>query len=346
MVTRFLRRSTLFLLAALGLLLLSGGAAASPKVGQAQDGPTLTVKVSGPGRVTSSPAGIDCPSSTCSGSFDPDERVRLIADGAFFLHWSEACSGSSTVCDLTLGADTSVTATFGRGRPPPPPVPPPPPPPPPVDGDPPPPPPVDGEPPPPLPDFRDALVDEVDQELSKLRLANIAYNAPNSLHLGESAQIQLLLSAQKEVEELKTRLTELGERKGTTIKVSRRMEAHLAGTGFKIEPLTDEIQAVSSRLTTEWKWEVEPTKTGTQSLHLTLTALIDVSGEETAFSIKTFDTTIQIRVTWYDRVSDFFSHNWQWLWAVILAPLAAWLARNRKRWLWRLRPGPPPPPSS
>ncbi len=167
--------------------------------------------------------------------------------------------------------------------------------------------------------------------MQKLRQAHLEYNAPSTLRLGRSTVIHLALSAQEPVRELKKRITELGERRGADIKVSDKMEAHLAGTGFKIEALTKELQGVGGQTVTDWRWEIEPTKTGTLQLHLTLTAFLHVKGEGTTpVSIRTFDTTMKIRVPLIDRTRSFVSHNWQWLWAVIVAPLAGLIVRHRR----------------
>ena len=77
------------------------------------DNQTLTVFKVGSGRVTSSPAGIDC-GSTCSASFTRNETVTLTATPSFgysFASWSGACSGMSH-CQLAMTADMSVTAIF------------------------------------------------------------------------------------------------------------------------------------------------------------------------------------------------------------------------------------------
>ena len=72
----------------------------------------------GSGRVTSSPAGIDCGSS-CSAEFDSGTSVTLsasAASGSEFSGWGGACSGSST-CTVTMDAAKSVTATFDDAQP-------------------------------------------------------------------------------------------------------------------------------------------------------------------------------------------------------------------------------------
>ena len=77
--------------------------------------PTLNVSVANGagGTVASSPPGIACP-PTCSAGFDEGVPITLSATpaaGASFAGWSGACSGAG-VCQVTLAASASVTATF------------------------------------------------------------------------------------------------------------------------------------------------------------------------------------------------------------------------------------------
>ena len=79
----------------------------------------LTVKLAGTstGTVTSSPAGIACP-STCTASFAAGTVVKLTpspAKGAYFAGWSGACKGTSA-CTLTMNANASATATFNISK--------------------------------------------------------------------------------------------------------------------------------------------------------------------------------------------------------------------------------------
>ena len=76
----------------------------------------LTVSVAGGGRVTSQPAGIDCPGD-CSESFSGGTQVTLSAlpmPGVVFSHWDGACSGSGA-CVVTMNSAQSVVAHYVPG---------------------------------------------------------------------------------------------------------------------------------------------------------------------------------------------------------------------------------------
>lgn len=75
---------------------------------------TLEVATTGQGRVTSTPAGIDC-GSTCSADFLNNTLVVLNAapePGWRFVQWSGDCSGSDPSCSLSLSVDRAAEALF------------------------------------------------------------------------------------------------------------------------------------------------------------------------------------------------------------------------------------------
>jgi hypothetical protein len=171
-----------------------------------------------------------------------------------------------------------------------------------------------------------------DRAMESLSQANIAFNAPQTMNVTETTQIKLLLSLTRKIEDLEKDLVRSpGGHEGATIRVSERMEARLSGADFSITALTPEEQAVTSVSETEWRWEVQPTKPGRHQLHLTLTALLMVGGTTTAKAVRTFDKVIDVEVTLGQRLSGFVSGNWQWLWAVVVVPVGAWIWRNARK---------------
>ena len=82
---------------------------------------TLTVSVTGNGRVTSVPAGIACVTGMCTGTFAAGAVVRLVPVpmlGQTLAAWSGACAGNRA-CTVSMSQARSVSATFaaGAGRP-------------------------------------------------------------------------------------------------------------------------------------------------------------------------------------------------------------------------------------
>ncbi|HEY0703403.1 MAG TPA: choice-of-anchor D domain-containing protein [Candidatus Acidoferrales bacterium] len=79
---------------------------------------TVTEAGTGSGTVTSTPAGIACP-STCSASFASGQVVALTAnasDGSTFAGWSGAGCTGTNACSVTITTATTVTATFNSGN--------------------------------------------------------------------------------------------------------------------------------------------------------------------------------------------------------------------------------------
>ncbi|MBX3274433.1 MAG: InlB B-repeat-containing protein [Sandaracinaceae bacterium] len=72
----------------------------------------------GSGRVTSSPAGVDC-GSRCGATFEHDARVTLTATddaSSTFAGWGGACTGTSRTCTVAMTEARAVTATFALGE--------------------------------------------------------------------------------------------------------------------------------------------------------------------------------------------------------------------------------------
>ena len=74
---------------------------------------TVSLAGTGSGTVSSSPAGINCP-SVCSANFTSSQLVTLTAaanSGSTFAGWSGACSGTGT-CSVSMTSSQAATATF------------------------------------------------------------------------------------------------------------------------------------------------------------------------------------------------------------------------------------------
>jgi len=77
--------------------------------------PVLTVNITGTGTVVSSPAGINCSSTSCSASFVAGTPVGLTgtpSGTATSVSWSGCGSSSGSTCDVIVENNLTVTATF------------------------------------------------------------------------------------------------------------------------------------------------------------------------------------------------------------------------------------------
>jgi hypothetical protein len=78
----------------------------------------LTVAVTGPGTVSSRPAGIDACAERCSAAFAQGRRIVLTAtarDGATFRGWRDGgCREGADTCTVTLDRSRDVAARFER----------------------------------------------------------------------------------------------------------------------------------------------------------------------------------------------------------------------------------------
>lgn len=169
----------------------------------------------------------------------------------------------------------------------------------------------------------------IDRILEKMALGSIAFNVPKIMNLHKPVLIHLMLGVEKEIEDIKRMIEEEGEKVGANVRVSNRMEARLLGQNFEITTITPEVQAIARKEVTEWKWEIKPRVEGKQNLHLTLSALLSIEGESTPRVIRTFDRIINVEVTMSQKAKVFIHNNWQWLGAVIFAPLVAWAWKKR-----------------
>ena len=170
----------------------------------------------------------------------------------------------------------------------------------------------------------------VDKLLKNMDKGSISFNAPLKININDSPQIQLILSLSETIDELMKLIVEEGEKVGAIVSASSRMEARLSGYMFKITAITPEIQAVSKSKRTEWKWEIHPKKKGKHRLHLTLSVLLKIDGQNTPLTIKTFTKKIDVYVTATQEVGLFFKNNWQWLWVAIFVPIVGILLKLRK----------------
>lgn len=189
------------------------------------------------------------------------------------------------------------------------------------------------EPEPRLPTY-EKIVEEkqLSDPFQEMTWGNIVFNVPDSMKLNESKGIHLILSETQSVENFEKQIQEQGRLQKRRIQISNIMVAELKGGGFQIDPITEPLQIINKWGINEWRWEITALKPGSRKLYLTMTAIITIDGQERPHTIKSLQETIEIHVTWQQRVSAFVGKNWQWLWTSILIPLIGWIwERIRKK---------------
>jgi hypothetical protein len=158
---------------------------------------------------------------------------------------------------------------------------------------------------------------EVDRILESLTLGNIAYNTPSSMRCDEKTKIQLLLSPRAAIDELKQKISGLGEKVGEQIRVADVMEAHLYGEAFETRALRPERQAVGGDDDTEWQWEIVAKEPGDQELHLVISAVLNVNGREGSKVLKVYDRRIYIIISKSQMIKVFIANNWYWVFGAL-----------------------------
>lgn len=174
----------------------------------------------------------------------------------------------------------------------------------------------------------------IDRAVNALPLGSIAFNTPEIVSLGDVATIELLASLKETEAELREAIRKAGPVETSSIRLSHKMDARLTGAGFKIEAVTPDVQALSRSEQTRWLWQIEPTKTETLELHLTLSAILKVDGESMTRAVRTFERTIEVEVPLESQVLAFAGEHFEWLVTTIAVPVSGALyyrLRRRRR---------------
>jgi hypothetical protein len=181
-----------------------------------------------------------------------------------------------------------------------------------------------------------AQLEQIDAALRQQITGSIAYNKPETMNLGETTTLELLLNPTVSAEVLGTQVTEPGRVQTATIEITPQMKAELISPlveAFTIQPIQDEVQLVSASQTTRWSWSVTARQSGTQKLVLVVSRLVKFEGQDYWREVETYTADIQIVVPFARRIS---SLDWKWIVSIIIALASlpffwGWAARRRKK---------------
>jgi hypothetical protein len=166
--------------------------------------------------------------------------------------------------------------------------------------------------------------------LHQLHFGHLAYNAPSHLAKGQTQLIALSVSPTSSIRQLKATIVASGRKIGARARLAPVMQAALTGLGFRIDPPGPQEQPVAPGLITTWQWQVTPTQTGTLTLALSLKAVVYQQGRRVRYTVRTFDETWNVEVSWRSRLSGFIGTNWKWFVTAIIIPLVVWLYKSRQ----------------
>lgn len=185
----------------------------------------------------------------------------------------------------------------------------------------------------------------LDEALKKFVKGNIAFNNPEQMRVGNTGEVQAVLSIDVPVNELMDSLTAAGKKESALLQVSDHMQATLTGGGaFDVTPAGPQSQWISTAGTTTWHWLVTPKLTGEQFLTLTMDAIITIDGQKDTRNVTTLTRQINIEVARPHNSDEWFAWIKErveaigWVWGIAVAVVGVMVGfwTRIKRWL---RPG-------
>ncbi len=160
-----------------------------------------------------------------------------------------------------------------------------------------------------------------DQIINELSKADVYFDHPRVMTYGKEEVITLNINPSG-VDEKK--LKEIFDKHGEpveSITVSNRMKAILTAEGFRDQELTPTLQVVRNNTNTTWKWSLLPNHSRNHNLHLVLIAYIEINNRETPLPVISFDRSIEVEISYWQRIVSFYMKNWQWIWSGIMVPI-------------------------
>jgi len=142
----------------------------------------------------------------------------------------------------------------------------------------------------------------VSEEFEGLPEGHILLNVNKKMKVGvlEEAEVHIAKSLSQIQEKVAN--CHLITNTGTKIKVSPKMKVLLTGDNFKIERLTESVQAVINGHVTTWRWSIKPQKRGIQKLSLTVYVIIEIprfNDRDYCFITKKEDIEVKINLMHY-----------------------------------------------
>ena len=178
-------------------------------------------------------------------------------------------------------------------------------------------------PPPPVGSTTTTPTDEVDPVVAlmeaQLKSADLAFNRPETMHLGQATSVELVLSpataprkpvaADASTQAIAESIGLSDDLTGSTqvvedVQYALQMEAEISGLGFDIHPPGPQRQTVLPFQSAKWVWTIEPKTAGSnQVFTVNVSAIVQRDQKELPpVRITTFTERITVEVTWMQEV--------------------------------------------
>ena len=167
----------------------------------------------------------------------------------------------------------------------------------------------------------------LEEELERLPLGKILFNAPGKMKQGalERVEVRILRDPGTALREaLKGR----GVPEGESSQVGALMKVRLTGSAFSISALNEAEQVVPASGFSEWAWDVQPEKSGFRTLHLHVSVRIPLPHGEEKKDHPVIDRHIQVAISPMYVTGKVAVTYWKWITALLLVPFIGWIWRN------------------
>jgi len=165
------------------------------------------------------------------------------------------------------------------------------------------------------------------KEIDKLTLGTLLFNIPHVMRIGVRERIEVRI-AKNFTEGINLNLKGRGVPELEQIKIGTFMKVRLSGESFEINKLNEEEQIILQDSYTEWAWDVLPTKTGEQFLHLHITIRVKIPNIEEKKDYPVIDNKVQVQVNTLYSVKQFAIKYWKWLLTTIVIPFIYWIVKE------------------
>lgn len=172
----------------------------------------------------------------------------------------------------------------------------------------------------------------LDRQLTYLRDGHLVYRSPSPMRVNDWQRVVVRVSGPSAPPDLAAGLPGPGPVINRDVKVGSDLIADLTGPDFKIVRVggDDGKRTLATGTFAEWKWDVQPSRSGQKILTLTLYVRLQEGGAPT--DVKTFDEKVEVQVNPLYTVSQLAKDYWPALAAGGggVAAIWGWLSRRRK----------------